>query len=107
MGEFDHSRRDDPGRIREAAGIGQPSGFKDGGWMVEDGSCALRQNTQSRLEPGSTEIGVANGIEDQIVRRKWDAGVIELRHAHRGEEDSIIPKRSGRNVTAAGRYKKQ
>src|SRR6185312_10722666 len=90
-----------PPSVVDAAGLHHRA------WIVDHRYVGLRRQTGGGLQRRHAEVGIANGVKDQLMRWQHARRIEIVGDDHRRQKDAVVEQRSGRNVAAAGRNQLQ
>ncbi len=85
----------------------RPAGVANQGRQIDHRRRGAGDNAAGARQRSSAQIGVADGVEDQGVRRQRQRRVVVLGVERRDGEDRVVEQRTGGDVAAAGRDQQQ
>ena len=95
------SRGHHAGYGAEPPGVADAAGFHDRAGIVDDRRGRPRDQARGSLQRGFAEVGIADGVEDQLMRRQRQLWVEIVGNNHGCQKDAVVQERSGRDIAAA------
>jgi hypothetical protein len=105
--QTNHARHDQIGQAAQALDIASPSGLEHRARMVDHRPTGSPQQPRRGFEAFAAQFGIADAVEDQIVRRQRHVRIGIFRHQDGGQELPVVEKSRRRNVAAGGRDQQQ
>jgi hypothetical protein len=99
------ARDNNAGYTGKASGVVHAPGGKDGRGMNDHRGRELPNHSCGGFQRGTAQIGIANGIDDQIVGRQRAAG--ERRREDSGGKHRIVEKQVEPHIAASGSHQQQ
>ena len=84
-----------------------PAGGQHGGGQIDHRRTGEGHQRLRGGQRRSATIGIADGIEDHLVRRQRHFGIVKLRYDHVGLEHPVVQQLAGGNVPAHRRHQQQ
>jgi hypothetical protein len=101
------AKRGDAGNGAEAPRVGGAAGLEHRARVIDHRPGGFRDHRAGGFQALPAHIGVADAVEDEIVRRQRRPAVVILRHQHRGCEFAVVENGAGRNIAADRGHEQQ